>query len=82
MNIQRVTIALQRVNYELSKGPNYLGAHQLKLLRKTKAKLTRQLNQFINPAAPARPLPKRALPVLPPIRFGEGQGEAQTTLSL
>ncbi len=57
MNIMRVTLALQRINYELSKGPNYHGAHQLKVLRKARAKLKKQLDQFINPKAPARPLP-------------------------
>lgn len=58
MNIQRVTLALQRINYQLSKGPHYHGAHQLKVLRKAKAKWKKQLDQFINPQAPARPLPR------------------------
>lgn len=57
MNIQRVTLALKRINTELSKGPNYHGAHQLKVLRKAKAKLKKQLDQFINPQSPARPMP-------------------------
>ena len=57
MNIQRVIQALASINHELAKGPNYHGAHQLRLLRKAHARLTKQLNEFTKPSAKPRPLP-------------------------
>lgn len=57
MNIQRVIRALASVNEQLAKGPNYHGAHQLKLLRKAHAKWTKKLQEFTNPKAKPRPLP-------------------------
>jgi hypothetical protein len=56
-NITHVINALNRINHELAKGPNYHGAHQLKLLRKAHARLTKQLNEFTKPSARPRPLP-------------------------
>lgn len=56
-NIQHVIQALANVNHQLAKGPNYHGAHQLRLLRKAHARLTKKLMEFTNPKAKPRPLP-------------------------
>jgi len=58
MNAQRVVLALAQVNVAL-KQPYLYSSEQLKVFRKSRKKLNAQLQQFVNPAAPPRPLPKQ-----------------------
>jgi hypothetical protein len=58
MNINRIITALQRINTALEK-KQYCSAHQLRVLRKARAKWNKKLDALINPTAPPRPLPQR-----------------------
>lgn len=58
MNIARALTALKKINAQLQR-KQYCSAEQLRVLRKARAKWNRQLKQFIDPNAPARPLPNR-----------------------
>jgi len=58
MNAHRLLTTLANVKAQLQR-KQYCSAEQLKVLRKTRARLNKQLKQFTDPAAPARPLPSR-----------------------
>lgn len=57
MNAQRLLLTLQNVKLQLQR-KQYCSAEQLRVLRKTRARLNKQLKQFTNPSASARPLPQ------------------------
>lgn len=57
MNATRLLQRLAAVNQAL-KNTQYISPEQRKVYRKTKARLNRMLKEFINPAAPPRPLPQ------------------------
>jgi hypothetical protein len=56
MTPSRLLNTLAQVNIALQQ-PHLYSAEQLKVFRKTRARLNKQLHQFTYPAAPARPLP-------------------------
>lgn len=56
MNATRLLLTLANVNTALKQAHRYSN-DQLKVYRKSKRKLLKQLKQFTDPAAPARPLP-------------------------
>lgn len=58
-NIQHVVNALARIKQAMAKGEKLTGAHQWKLLKKAHAKYSKQMQEFTNPKAPARPRPMR-----------------------
>lgn len=58
MNAARLLHTLAQVKIALQQ-PHLYSAQQLRIFRKTRARLNKQLQQFINPKAPARPLPPR-----------------------
>jgi hypothetical protein len=76
MNCTRLLHTLATVKIALKQKHLY-SAHQLREFRKLHRQLNRQLKQFTNPAAAARPLPQHRPSPSP---FGEGRGEVQLTL--
>lgn len=53
-----VTNTLAKINAALER-KQYASAHQLRVLRKARRTWMKRLDAFINPKAPARPLPAR-----------------------
>lgn len=63
MNTQRLLHTLAQVKIALAQ-PHLYSAEQLKVFRRSRKKLNKQLQQFTNPQAPPRKLPTPRTPQL------------------